>query len=355
MWAYRASRDKGAESYADMYAPRKSWHRRAGAKKFYMATAASLTGAIILMTSWAGATNLSIGGPSDCDDNAILHCGAHSMNELIGKYDNNAYARVVYKAFGISAADMGSLPSMAVEGRVTKAGDVYAGGRLVARNAMTGGRQYMPGSKQVDVRVNANRKAVFFKRAPSVSFASDSLPAYVSMQNGRFRFAIIASCGNAVSATPVIYKTAVAPARPVSKPKPPRKSTPTPTAPSPTPTPTPTPTPPPTPAPQTQTQNQTQQVNQNVNQTQQVTVENRNETTAPSATPATTTATAPSQPSQPAQQAPATQTVASAPASTVSTLPNTGPGSVGAVAGIFSAASLLGYLGYRRLLLRRFG
>ncbi|MGH7193147.1 MAG: hypothetical protein ACREJM_06375 [Candidatus Saccharimonadales bacterium] len=336
--------------------PRKPWYGGTMAKKFYTAVTVALTGAAILMTSLAGAANLSIGGPSDCDDNAIIRCGAHSVNELVNKYDDKAYVRGVYAAFGISNGDMAALPSNAVEGRVTKQGDVYAGGRLVATNAITGGRQYITGS----TKVNFNG-AVFFSRPPSVSFVPDSLPAFVSMDNGSFRFAIIASCGNAVRATPVVTKTAVAPAKPVSKPKPPhqkpQKPAPTPTQPTPTPAPQ-TQTPAPT---QTQTQTQTvnQNVNQQVNQSQQVTVENKNEVKVPPAqttTKATETVASTTPAQQPAQtstqQAPVQTAAATTPASSVSTLPNTGPGSV---VGIFAAANLIGYIGYRRILLRNLG
>lgn len=345
--------DDAYAAYAAMYVPRKPWYAGAMAKKFYTAVTVALTGAAILMTSFAGAANLSIGGPSDCDDNAIIRCGAHSVNELISQYNDKAYVRGVYAAFGISNGDMAALSSNAVEGRVTKQGDVYAGGHLVAMNAITGGRQDIPGS----TKVNSNG-AVFFSRPPSVSFVPDSLPAFVSMNNGRFQFAIIASCGNAVRATPIVVQTAVAPARPVSKPKPPHQK---PQKPAQTqPMPAPQTQAPPT---QTQTQTQTQQVNQNVNQNQQVTVENKNEVKVPPAqsTTKTTTTTTPAPTQQPAaqtstQEAPAetvaTSTPASTPAASVSTLPNTGPGSV---IGIFAAANLIGYLGYRRILLRNLG
>lgn len=279
-------------------------------------------GLVFFITPPAGASNLSIGGPSDCDDNAVIRCGAHSVGMLVDDYRNSAYVKAVYGSFGISRSDMNNLTDTAVMGTVTKQGDVFVNGRLVARNAITGGRQDMPGSTRVDAN-----GAVFFRRPPSVSFVSDSLPAFVSMTNGRFQFAIIASCGNAVAATPVAPpKTAAAPARPVTQaPKP------QPTPPAPTPTPTPTPMSTPTPAPtQTQTQSQSQQVTQN----QEVTVE----AAAPAPTPTPTPAPVPS------EQAPAQAPAAAA-------LPNTGPGDI---FGLFAATGLAGFFGYRRFLLRKF-
>lgn len=316
-------------------------------KKAYVSVA-GIAGAFLLLTSLAGASNLSIGGPSDCDNNAVINCGAHSVNQLIASYNQSAYVRAVYASFGISRADVESLSNTAVAGTVTKQGDVYAGGRLVAKDAITGGRQDMPGS----TRVNANG-AIFYRRPPASSFASDSLPAFVSMSNGRFQFAIIASCGNAVSATAIIQpqvKTAVAPAKPVATPpkhkhhKPQQQPAPV--------------TPPPAPAQTpTQTQTQTQQVNQqvtvqnnNVNNNQnQVSTPATTPTPTPTPTPAPTVATT----APVVEQAPAQTEVASTPAATTTqTLPNTGPGDV---IGLFTVASTAGFLGYRRFLARKFG
>lgn len=259
----------------------------------------------LIMSPTAGAIN--IGGPSDCDSNALISCGAHSTSAVISAYNSSAYVRAVYAYFGISQGDMANLPANNVAGRVTKDGNVFIDGqsRAVATDAVTGGRQDIPGSTQV----NSNG-AVFYKRPPSVSFQQDSLPAFVSMNNGRFQFAIIASCGNAVRAAATVPpQTAVGQARAVSRPQ--------------------------APAP-TQTQSQSQEVNvnsTNVNENTQV----NNQPPAPEIAAQT----------QPAASA-AAQQPAAQPAS--STLVNTGP--AGTV-GIFLASVGAGVLAYRRFLLRR--
>lgn len=273
---------------------------------------------LTLMAPLASAADVSIGGPSDCDDNAVIRCGAHSVAELVSDYKSSSYVQKVYSAFGISGSDMANLSNTAVAGRVTKGGDVFINGQStpVARHAVTGGRQDMPGSTAVTVR-----GATFFRRPPRVSFQQESLPAFVSMVNGQFQFAIIASCGNAVTAvaipTPKKHMaptvSALAPTQPSA------------TAPTPTPMSTPTPTPAPA---QTQTQSQSQQVTQN----QEVTVE----ATASTPTPTPTAA--------PSEQAPAQAPAAAA-------LPNTGPGDM---LGLFAAGGLAGFFGYRRFLLRKF-
>lgn len=286
--------------------------------KFRLAAAFSGLMLACVLTFAPAAGAISVGGPSDCDDNAIIKCGAHSTSELIADYNASAYVRGVYAFFGISNGDMSSLPGNDVAGSVTKNGNVFVNGqsKAVATNAVTGGRQNIAGS----TRVNSGG-AIFFVRPPSVSFQQDSLPAIISMKNGVFQFAVIASCGNAVKATPTQSPTpqAVTPA-PV-KPKTPVTRT---TAPKPTPAPT-------------QMQQQTQSQNQSVN----VTNTNTQNVTAATPTPA----------AQPTAAAPTTSVqTSSAPAAQPTSLVNTGPtGTIGA----FLIAVAAGVFGYRRYLIRK--
>ncbi len=270
--------------------------------------AALLVGSSLIFSPAAGA--LSIGGPSDCDSNAIISCGAHSTGALMNAYSSSAYVRKVYAYFGISNADMANLPGNDVAGVVNSNGTVQVNGKTVANNAVTGGRQNIAGSTPVSFQ-----GITFYKRPPSVSFQQSSLPAFVSMKNGVFQFAVIASCGNAVSAHPTSapQKAAVAPARAVSTPQ---QQQPKPQA-APT---------------QVQSQNQSQQVNVNNSVTQ-------NASPAPQPAPAAVT---PGEKATPAEIAASQQAAAS--------LPNTGPTGV---IGAFLAAVGLGTLGYRRFILRK--
>lgn len=265
---------------------------------------------------------LTISGPSDCDNNAIVRCGVHSTDAVIDAYRASGYVQQVYAHFGITAADIANLPNTDVSGRVTKDGRVFVDGQAqaVATGAVTGGRQNIPGSTKVPIQ----NGPPLFKRPPSVSFQQDSLPAFVSMKNGVFQFAVIASCGNAVQAAPTTQpkppqKAAVAPARPVSTPKPQQK---------------------PAPA-QVQAQTQSQNVEQNVSQNQEVTVNNTTTPETTQETPAASEETAASTPAQPSETTP-------------STLPNTGS-SGGTTIGIFSVSTILGALGFRRYLLHILG
>ncbi|HVV66511.1 MAG TPA: hypothetical protein VHB72_00360 [Candidatus Saccharimonadales bacterium] len=282
--------------------------------KFKLAVAASGITAALILAFAPAAGAVTIGGPSDCDNNAIIKCGAHSTSEVINNYNASAYVRGVYAYFGISNADINSMPSNDSVGYVTKDGNVFVNGqsKAVATNAITGGRQDIGNSTRVNYQ-----GAIFFVRPPSVSFQQNSLPAFVVMKNGTFQFAVIASCGNAVKATPAQSPT-------------PQAVTPAPTKPK-TPT-TRTPAPKPAPAPAAQVQQQTQSQNQSVNvtNTQNVTTGSSQPQAAPQQTSSATTS------SQPESQ----------PTSLVNT------GSTGTI-GVFLAAVAAGIFGYRRYLIRR--
>lgn len=176
---------------------------------------------------------VSFSSTRNCDSNAIIYCGAMTTSELIQKYNTSSSVQAIYNCFGITSADVNSMGTTAVAGQVTSANTVLVNSKIVATDAITGGRQSMPGSIVVDCD-----GVSVYKRPPSVSFLSSPLDAFVVMKNGQFAFAILASCGNAVSATPVI-------------PPPAPKSTPT-----------PTPTPPAAPIQQQQQQQQSVVINQ---------------------------------------------------------------------------------------------
>ena len=140
----------------------------------------------------------------DCDDNAIIHCGALTQSELNRKcWQNQQGVAAIFREMGIQNCDMlGGL----VEGRVTADNKVYVGNELVATDALTAGRHNMPGSTPI-------AGGTAFKRPPSVSFVDQngSLRALVKMDGKNFRFAVITSCGNPVMATPVTQPPPVTP------------------------------------------------------------------------------------------------------------------------------------------------
>jgi hypothetical protein len=175
------------------------------------------------------AANLSVSSPNNCDTNSVIWCGANNVNDLVNRYDNgdghNTAASIqgIYSFYGISQSDITDMNngSLSVEaGSVNTSGDVYdSSNTKVATGAVTGGREDISGSSKEVVS-----GTIFYERPPSVSFAQPSLAAYVVMKDGVFDFAILASCGNPVKATP-LAAASMAPTKAVTK------ATPTPTTP----------------------------------------------------------------------------------------------------------------------------
>ncbi len=207
-------------------------------------SAVAIIAASLIVPS-VSANGVTLQSSRDCDSNAVIHCGALTTSELISKYNASPSTKVIYTYFGISSANVNAMESTAVAGSVTKSGNVYAGSKLVAKNALTTGRENIAGSTKV-----VKDGVTFYTRTPSVSFRSDSISSFVVLnKNGQFQFAIIGSCGNPVKATNVVPAPTPAPTpKPTPKPTPAPTPTPKPT-PAPTPKPTPTPAPTPTPTP----------------------------------------------------------------------------------------------------------
>lgn len=167
------------------------------------------------------ASALTINSSRDCDSNAVIPCGALSTAELEKDYNNSAYGGVkaLYSHFKISSSQMAKIGQTAQAGHVYKNGEVRVGNTVVATGAVTAGREFISGSTKITAG-----GYTFYTRPPSVSFRVDSIPAFVVMEKGEFKFAILAACGNPVMATPVPKP------KPAPEPKPEPKEKPTVTA-----------------------------------------------------------------------------------------------------------------------------
>ena len=141
-----------------------------------------LFGTSLVAVPFAKVGALTIASTRDCDANAVIKCGALSTNELRQKYDANSSTRTVYSFFGISSEDITALHSSGKTGFVTKSGNVIVDGKIVASNALTVGKQDMPGSTKITPHGN-----IFFTRPPSVSFNSERLAAFVMMKDGKYK------------------------------------------------------------------------------------------------------------------------------------------------------------------------
>lgn len=151
----------------------------------------------------------------NCDSNAVIYCGALTTSELQQKYLASSSAQIIYDSFGITKADIANLGHDAVAGTVTKSGDVYVNGQLVATHALTAGRQPIAGSTTVH-----RNNLTYYLRPTSVSFVSSPLDAFVVRNStGQFEYAILASCGNPIHAQAVAPPaTPQAPTAPQQKP-----------------------------------------------------------------------------------------------------------------------------------------
>lgn len=148
--------------------------------------------------------------PRDCDNNAIMYCGAYSASEFNKKLkaDKHKDLKAIFKHYGVSTSDI--TKGNYKNGVVKKNGDVYVGKERVAKNAVSVGRQVI-GNSSKTVKINGKK---YYERATSASFRSPSIPAFVVMKDGKFHSAVIKSCGNPIRATPTPPK----PPKPQPKP-----------------------------------------------------------------------------------------------------------------------------------------
>jgi PKD repeat protein len=157
----------------------------------------------ILLFNYLGAdSNAAL--PRDCDNNSIIYCGGITPETLAQRYNDNKPGDLdnIYSAYGLSSFDMNHAGTAAKMGEVHKDGRVTVGGVTVATDARSIGREYAAGSanKYID-------GVKYFERAPSISFARESIVAYVFLDaNGDFRAAVLTSCGNPVTAKKPVYK-----------------------------------------------------------------------------------------------------------------------------------------------------
>lgn len=192
----------------------------------------AIVGALVVVPLWRGAVAeaLTIKSIKDCDSWSIINCGVQSTAALKTAYNNSKYVRSNYNYFKITSDDISNIGRRAVKGTVYDNGKIKVNGKVVATNAKTAARKRVT---DADKRVSYNG-ATFYTRPIKVSWSHTSGPAYVVLKNGIFDYAVIASCGNPITATPT--KTPPPTVDPVP--------TPSPTNPEPTPTPEPEPTPP---------------------------------------------------------------------------------------------------------------
>jgi hypothetical protein len=154
--------------------------------------------AALAVVAFASVPFVSASQGRDYDTNAVMFGGALNYAELVNKYDHGTGKQYqsstelqhLYTTLGMGKVYFPKLQ----EGRVYKDGRVIVNNKVVWTNAESMGRHFMTGS----TRDNRFPYPVYW-RSTKVSFASESIPAFVYVNDdGKMAFAIIKSCGNPV-------------------------------------------------------------------------------------------------------------------------------------------------------------
>jgi uncharacterized repeat protein (TIGR01451 family) len=141
----------------------------------------------------------------DCTNDVV--CGGTYSTSAITSA-NTGDVGDLYSKYGVRS-DMSNV----VSGYVDSSNNVYVSGKLIATNALTAGRQDLGDSNLI-----YGGSTAFYARKPSVSFRSTTIDAFVKLDaNGNFQWAILKSCGNPVTATPVAPTPTPAPNFSISK------------------------------------------------------------------------------------------------------------------------------------------
>lgn len=154
-----------------------------------------LIGISILLTSTLTTVSLSnaasavVDNSPDCDNVAIIRCGAFDMDTMRQKASQDDVPKI-FNHVGISQND---LKGQFVDGIVWRDGRVTVGDKVVATNAMTAGRNF--GGTPIE----GTNAGVY----STSKFVTEGQTAFVKMKaDGTFDFAVIKACGNPVKAAP---------------------------------------------------------------------------------------------------------------------------------------------------------
>jgi len=148
-----------------------------------------------------GYHQVNAGARQDCDNNAIIYCGAQTPSEFISKAtaNNPADLQAIYQNFGLAPADYNKFVTTAKMGTAYKDGRIVVDGRTVATDAWSIGRL-------------GNHDGQTFKREYTIAghtyyashntdiFLSDNIPVMVMFdEKGVMKFAVLTACGNPIT------------------------------------------------------------------------------------------------------------------------------------------------------------
>lgn len=171
------------------------------AKKFQIAAASLVVavGALIALNA-TGTTTQAVSSFRNCNDDAIIRCGAVTEAELLKYYDENkGDVQNIYKHYGITRGDLAGTSSTIKHGTVDRQGNVYVDGKVVATGAYSVSRvKYTSAGEPRTVVINGKT----YYEGPSMAIFTGSVDAFVYMRDGKFHKAVLSSCANPLIATP---------------------------------------------------------------------------------------------------------------------------------------------------------
>ena len=155
----------------------------------YLVTISILLTSVFTSIVWTNAASAVVDNTPDCDNVAIIRCGAFDMDTMRQKASRDDVPKI-YNHLGISQED---LKGKFVNGIVWRDGRVTVDGKTVATGAMTAGRNFG------GTPIKGTNAGVY----STSKFVTEGQTAFVKMKaDGTFDFAVIKACGNPVKATP---------------------------------------------------------------------------------------------------------------------------------------------------------
>lgn len=138
--------------------------------------------------------------PRDCDDNAILRCGAADRNEFVAdaRSSNGGTQKdiqTIYSHFGLTTAEYDRFASTARQGEFRRNGEVWVDGQKVMTSTLSLGRHNFGGSKPITIGGKT-----YYQGTPNQRWADgvQSIPVMVMFDGeGTVEVAIMNPCGNA--------------------------------------------------------------------------------------------------------------------------------------------------------------
>lgn len=160
----------------------------------------------LLVASLAIVPAFSASQPRDFNGNAIMYGGAYSITELTNKAEKGTgqphqgpgELNSFYTKLGMSPNYFDEMTN----------GTVYKDGRVVVAGKVVASKVYSAGRHDIDSSTRDNSFSYpIYWRHPSVSFVSDSIPAFVYMNyDGTMAFAVLKACGNPIKGVGVKTK-----------------------------------------------------------------------------------------------------------------------------------------------------